>query len=437
MNISSVFVEKNLFLNNPDTLNSKRIRRYLKKNKLQIFFSNKHYKSDFNICATSALMNFLIDTKHILKNKKLEDRLEYIGILTDHVHIKNNICILPKLPRTWDIVCLDNDITSYNFKNENNNTFWTSTKIADSRNFVLNVRYIDTIIDILKRTKTWVEFMEELRIMNTEIFSMTKYNLSIRMDNWCENDNKKICHDKFSNTLSQIQTTNYTNLVNQFETKFKMMKPELKSKLFPSVTLLCIAKDKDSVVQSICSFMKLNYPRDKLELLIMDDNNFEKSIREIIPNDTRIKIIKIDNKSSKEECPLGYKLNMGVKYASHQIIFHLFDTNIYFLKNFENLIKCFVMSGKDVLMSRDTAYLNNSISKMSDLSNMIYTKNFWNTFEFDNNQSDEFVLLTKFLLFRINCANFLPFVYFSIKNREPSNIENLQELPFNLTELLE
>lgn len=80
---------------------------------------------------------------------------------------------------------------------------------------------------------------------------------------------------------------------------------------------------------SVLSFLNQNYPRDKIEWLIVDDTpeSYGKSVKEVIPReDDRIHHFQIN---TPKRIPLGKKLNIGISKARGDYIVHFFDSVYY------------------------------------------------------------------------------------------------------------
>ena len=186
--------------------------------------------------------------------------------------------------------------------------------------------------------------------------------------------------------------------------------------------------------------MKIDYPRDKLQLLVVDDQDADKRLKGILPNDSRIKILNITQKDKEQVLktfPTGYKLNIANKYASHDLIFHFFDTNVYAVDNFKSLIKGYIVSKKYALTSVDTGFLNEKslVAKIPDLANLLYHKQFWKACSFDEKEDDSIVLMKKFFAGRYACFGFVPFIQCSFKMGAPYSSKH-KELPFSLKHLV-
>ena len=79
---------------------------------------------------------------------------------------------------------------------------------------------------------------------------------------------------------------------------------------------------------AIRNFENFNYPKEKLEWIIIDDTPEDlDQIDDILPTDDRIKYLKI--KGIKQKLTVAHKRNLGVAKASNDIIIHMDDDDYY------------------------------------------------------------------------------------------------------------
>ena len=361
-----LFVNKYLVLNNTD----KKLKRKLKKHKIEFISKKADNKID-------TLIYYLKECKQnfcVLDNTNKLTRVEYI----------------PPTPNDFDILYLEADILKYHYKNETNNVYWCKSDIVSSGHFVINYKSKDKIFKILKSCKKWEEIFNKFNELNT--YTITQYFYS----------------EKIDQTLleTSVSVNELTEKYNECTKEFDETKKYL---LLPSISLICPITDTNRFIHTLYTFYKLDYPRDKLELLIIDDIDSDKKLKNILPEDSRIKIINITKKDKNDEFvkfPLGYKLNLGVKYAKNDILLNFFDTNTYIPNIFRNIIKCYLVANKDCIYTNNTILYNNkkfTYSTTGDLANLIYRKSFWEVFKFDENE----VNLIDFIKFRINCTNYI------------------------------
>ena len=136
-------------------------------------------------------------------------------------------------------------------------------------------------------------------------------------------------------------------------------------------------------------------------------------------------------------------LNLGAKYATNNLIFNFFDTSIYLPDTFRNIIKCYLLSGKDLIIGHQEFEFNkqtNSSFKNDtyNISNMLYSKKYWlvNMFQEIN---DPNVILYKFMSFRTNTICKIPSIFwsFQLHNNTNNNVwKRLNEINLNLETLI-
>lgn len=430
--------------------NLKRIKRKLNKQKLSHLFK------------TQIIKNSDIDILECLKKNLIEikqnNNSQNIGILIDNNVLIHKITNLPQFPKNWDILALQYNVKKYIFTEEY--VYWTKLEILDSKHFIINNKIINTILEILKTSKTFSEFINSLNNLNlygiTQSFISENHNSFIKFpyDKYnCKKTSQlekdQILLDYSNKSFNKLQTLNTTSLdwnktITYFDNKLLNKSPSEQYIILPSISLICIISDLPKFIHLLHTFLKLDYPMDKLELIIIDHLNIEKKLKTIIPNDKRIKIINVQNKttSNTNSLPLGYILNLGVKYATNNLIFNFFDTSIYIHNNFRNIIKCYLLSGKDLLIGdqelifdkqTNSSFKNNNYN----ITNMLYSKKYWmvNMFQEIN---DPNVILYKFISFRTNTISKIPSIFWSfcLHNNKKNIYKENTSLNFNLETLI-
>jgi hypothetical protein len=404
----------------------KRLKRKLKNKSVWQTFTNKTYK-DFQKDAVGTLVEFL-------KMQKTSQKTN-IGVLVDHNVLLHDINVLPPPPLEWDVLCLEADIAKYDFEDQNNNVYWCSSVVNDSGNFVVNPNSLKKVLDLASGSATWQELI--LKLNTLKLFTITQYMLSTNI--------KRHIADATTDTLQSQQV--YQHLSTESQPTIMQVDSLVASfdklctndEMMPNVSLICVLSNTKIFFQALYSFLLLNYPRDRLELIIVDDIDAEKRLKSILPNDARIKIVNVTKKQSDGSAtrfPLGYKLNIGIKYASHNLIAHWFDTNMYFMDNFKSLVKAYIMSQTECVMSVDQGFSQKESVKRCTvpcISNMLYSKNFWKVNSFHERCSDSNVLVNEFTKNRRGCIQYVPFLYFSVGLSEPEHYAAQEASPTALS----
>lgn len=424
-NASSVtYVTKYLVTYDKNSDNFKQLNKTLKK-KYKFYKSNielLNYKQSFNDDIFRMLITFL---KQMLKENSNSNKKCY-GILTDNNTIVADITLLPDTPNEWDILFLQYDLKEYDFLKKNNNIYWTSGKINDSKHFIINHDSILKVIDIIKECKNWNDFIQNINY-KLNCFVLNNSFLSKSINKSEELNDKKLINDK-------IYFDNFTQIFNN-------LSEEEKYHLLPNISLISVVTNNNSFFHTIYTFLKLYYPRNKLELVIVVDDSIKFNDKNL-PKDERIKVINASNKNNKDsQIPLGYKINAGVKYSKHSLICHLFDTNCYNTNYLYNLVRSLIVSKSDCIVSYDSGIYDiktnkSYFSQNSDLNNMIYRKEFWKSWNFNVFISDKDKLLNEFIYFRQECVRYVPFINYSF-NLINDDKNNKSELQFSLRNLVD
>ena len=165
--------------------------------------------------------------------------------------------------------------------------------------------------------------------------------------------------------------------------------PNIPDEKLPHVSIITPTYNRRSIFgMAIRNFNNFNYPKDKLEWVIIDDTPDDMdTIEDLIPIDKRIKYLKLQG--GKERTSIAYKRNVGVAKSSHDIIVHMDDDDYYppesILARVKSLIKykdegincvgCTLIGTYDIINNKSSMSSDGPIS-VSEAS-MAYTKEFW------------------------------------------------------------
>lgn len=286
-----------------------------------------------------------------------------------NILVRGNIMDLPPTPMDWDILHVAGDIGSYDFSNKQNCAHWCAVTLTDTSHFVIHKDAIPTVRKALEpsKCKTWesfIAFVNTLRVFaikNADKPSVSRYTAHRGQD---------------------VNTPRKTHL-------------DVKQQYLPKVSLVCVVTDLDKTFHTILTFLRLAYPADKLELVLVDDTGSSKHIEKVLPVNDPVVRERIKLVSLSQELPFVYKLNMAVKYAKHNIVCHMFDTMCYLPSTFSQNIWNFMLSNKEAMVSNDTTHHTSkgltSMSSVPDLGCMVYTKDLWDVQPFTSENARDFL----------------------------------------------
>jgi hypothetical protein len=456
--INPLLVDNFLFIQGEDPQNAKRLKRKFNKRKIKQCMTPKSVThGNFENEAVGLLYDYLVSM--LKKNTRLPSNC--VGVLCDTNVLLNNITRLPPPPVEWDVLCCESEIKKYKYESAHNNVYWCETSIKDTRHFVINERSIGKILHILKKSNNWSSFIDIIQ-KELLVYTITQYYLSERsalhipaFENKLHSktytveekslvveEYGKKCNDRLRHISKEY--INVKQMADKYDLATKNVSKADAYRLLPKISLVCVLTSVDSFFHTLHSFLKLDYPRDKLQLVIVDDFDGEKKLKHFLPEDSRIKIINITKNDKQQfvKLPVGYKLNTGVKYADHNIIYNFFDTHHYFVSCFRMLVKAFIFGDCDALLSCQTAYLTGNNSVVDDtscLANMMYNKNFWKVDAFEESYNESNIVMYNFIKNRQGCIKYAPFLYFSFEHTTTDwyTKQFHKELNFNLKEFVD
>lgn len=425
----SLYVPEYLLIHKEnDTDGFKKMKRKLTKRKAWKCFTVKTYKS-FETDSIQIFKDYLVHVKKTYQNKHSNAKTPALGFISDKNNIDHDINLLPPPPQMWDVLCIQGNVEKYKFSDPANTIYWCKSEISSTENVIVNYESIDTILTMIKdkKVKTWADFIKHIN--GLDLYIITQYQMS---------------SPRQVGDVDKVGMVNTSRLVSSFETWYNQQTDEDQYKVWPKVSLLCVLTNPHGFFHTLNTFLRLRYPRDKLELVIVDSMDSDKKLKHLIPNDSRIKIVNIskkDNDGDYVKYPFGIRLNLAAKYATNDVLIHLFDDHVYSPENICNMVKSYLVAGKDALVCVDSAVYdrknNRSIVQTKpDLGGMIYHKRLWKVGSFEENVSQDNVA-NMFIKNRSNCFGGIPFTSSTFSIQTIDNLDTDTEvLPFCLGHLV-
>lgn len=226
----------------------------------------------------------------------------------------------------------------------------------------------------------------------------------------------------FKETHKQIRTTYITNLKefrntlfidawNQIEFAVKKVvpitewKPVPKESL-PNVSIVTPTYNRRQLFKlAIYNFMTIDYPRDKLEWVIVDDSDESEKVEGMIPTKIAdsVNYIRLDTKM-----PLAAKRNLACESAKHNIIVHMDDDDIYpsdsvwtrvtaLMQGDVNAVTCTMIPMYDLVKSNSAINvppLWMSMAQRCSEATLAYTRDFWRASPFIDDIAEGETFLT-------------------------------------------
>lgn len=400
-------------------------------------------------------------------------KLENVLVIDDSYRFIRNPRTLPELPDDYELLCLSGVPENVReLFNENFRKFFTEAEVSDCRAFLVNSKAYDKILEMGKEKKARGNGESGTNGKNRENeVSWNEFWVSVQ---------KSLAASYFlkTNISAVVPREDY---IGESKTLFKgfdsvPITTELKEvpeDLLPHVTLVTVTSTSSIPSEvifffTILNFYKLNYPKDKLEWIIVDDtgetkvtsyldeetkemktrNQRTSKIQDLIPREeSRIKYL---DAQSEGKLTLGKKLNAAISYANQESAFvlHFFEGNWYLPDS--------VMQRVLILLQESPAKECTGVTKfgvynlLSDVSfekiendksgyptilyepSMAYTLNFWKTSSFPEsirNDNTQNVVSIPFLMNRKHRVITLPYQHICVsvdfkKLREKIKVAN-------------
>lgn len=156
------------------------------------------------------------------------------------------------------------------------------------------------------------------------------YLLNFKKKSTSENQNTRI--DENQNTNQLVPNIDSSDL---FEAEMEVNKdkgvilklPKFKYDDLPFVSIVTITYNRKHLFpMAIRNWELFEYPRDKLEWIIVDDSDDGSTLSDLLPKSQQIKYYKLQTTG---RLSIGQKRNFGVKNATHEIICMMDDDDYY------------------------------------------------------------------------------------------------------------
>lgn len=402
---------------------------------------------------------------------------ETIGFLCEHVKLLQNLTILPQppslqqnptkntsfefIPESIDVFCLHADYLDikYNSPLVEQSIHWNQIICDVSYNFVLNPHFVKTFIINLQKLPKTITNSQELFTCFPKIAFSDKV-VGITQYHFTEDIHKFFTPPIVTKSTTPIQHTQMLKIYNtQVYTKWNELSQSINSECnwqqfnlvkthfqnmtckdqytkLPKVSVLLHLSNINQFFVTFHAFINMNYPKDLLQLFILDEFKLGKRLNHLIPQESRIQFIDLQSKN-EEPVPLGYQLNIGCKYSTSEIICCMFDTHYYYPNYILDSV-CYLLSSKSHCLISQHAQTKNKVLHQMDIASLCFYKNFWQHFSFPELETDLNILLYEYLKYRIKMCMQVPFHprLFQFANK---NIQYLTSPPkistiFNLVE---
>lgn len=190
----------------------------------------------------------------------------------------------------------------------------------------------------------------------------------------------------------------------------------------PTVSILTPTYNRNIFTDLILrNWNNINYPKDKLEWIIVDDSDKGKELNELLFKDNNIRYIRINNKLT-----LGKKRNFLASLARNDILVHMDDDDFYPSESVIARVKtillsknkscvgctktlCYDMINDQTFEAYDPSDDNNKLPCTISESTLAYTKEFWNKQRYNN--EDTYAECLEFIKNRYDEIITIPYIF--------------------------
>ena len=371
------FVDKVFCINLKKRIHKKiYMQTIAKQYKLKInFFNAIEDKNGWIGCLKSHL--------EIIKIAK-KQKLKKILILEDDCLIKSDDLIINKklIPKKWDMLYLGANVINILEKNQMKclNKSWVKFSGLCTHAYIINNKIYNDLIKLLTPCKKPVDVYYSEYHVNHNCY-IKNPEMIIQAPSYSDIENKKVTYN-----LRSVKDVIEIPLVKTIEegNHYKLDIDDIPYEKLPNVSILTITKNRKHLFElPIYCFNNFIYPKEKLEWVIIDDSDDGTNLKDILPNDKRIRYVKIN---TNKKIKLDMKRNISVKYASHDYLAIMDDDDYYFpisiisrisvLLNYPkiNCVGCSVSNIYNV--NQDKIHLVGSNNLLGEGS-LAFTKKFW------------------------------------------------------------
>lgn len=335
---------------------------------------------------------------------------------------------LNNIPKNWDMLYLGGTVFR-KYEEYDTNKKWIKMSCWTTHAYIINLTnkiLYNAIIKALDYDQEIDRFYIE-KIHNKYNCYMANPMIMIQKSGYSDIEKKYVNYNFMVKTLTGLKKVESEIINNSYILKL----PNILDNDLPNISIITPTFNRRKLFNiAIRNFNKFIYPKNKIEWIIIDDSTDIDTIEDLLPNDKRIKYIKINN----NHLTIAKKRNIGVNNATNNIIIHMDDDDYYppisllsrvktLIKYKSNLIKCVGCSEigiYDIINNKSTISSDGPLS-LSEAS-MAYYKSFWEEKKFNNiiKMGEH----KSFIEYRLNNIIDIPYSFVIIAFNHKTNITN-------------
>ena len=323
------FIDKIYCINLKKRIDRKKeILKHTKKLSLNInFFEAIEHKNGALGCLLSHIKIIELAKKRNLRR---------IMIIEDDCVFKTNKLEFnsKNLPDDWEMLYLGGDIADV-YEDKTNKKFlekeWIKMKCYSTHCYIIGKQSYDIILEKLNNhldnNFKPIDVIYKDEIHSRQKSYILKTQPAHQLDTYSDIEQKYIKY--------LFKTPEYFVAINKLKLNQEengdlslYIKKNYDDEDLPHISIVTPTKNRKKIFElAIHNFQSFDYPRDKLEWVIVDDSDNGDNLVDILPKDSRIRYIKIN---ISKQIGIGTKRNLCIKYAKYDYIMQMDDDDYYY-----------------------------------------------------------------------------------------------------------
>jgi GR25 family glycosyltransferase involved in LPS biosynthesis len=329
----------------------------------------------------------------------IQKKVKYLLIIEDDLQFIENINTLKKPPTNWDMIYLGGTVHRIMDSNMVDNTIdnnYVRVQCWTTHGYIMNLTNQTFVNEIIKASEYEHEIDRYyLEKIHPKFYAyMCNPMIAIQKPGYSDIEGREVSYDFMQYTLQGLRVPEHT-IDENGNYVLKLENSEIDD--LPNVSIITPTYNRRKLFDiAIRNFQHFNYPKHKLEWIIVDDSicndEIDESVKDLLPRDNRIKYMHF-----QREYPMtiSMKRNICVSQSSYSYIVHMDDDDYYppesilarikiLLKYKKNGIECVgsTLIGTYNILNNTSSMSSDGPISLSEAS-MAYTKKFWEERPFD------------------------------------------------------
>lgn len=307
-----------------------------------------------------------------------QQKLPYVMILEDDLIFSQNLQTIVLPTFDWSMLYLGGTLTS-NIGESNDS--WVRIKDCwTTCGYILHSSLFQKVIDELENYKEEVDRYFVEKIQHDYPCYLANPLLVKQRNDYSDIQQRNVNYD-----VDTILRNPYKEAKHEIVNKEYFLKTkEIPEEKLPNVSIITPTWNRKHLfLLALNNFYNTEYPKDKLEWVIVDDSSDEEKVKTILPEDSRIKYIELD---VDEPLPISQKRNIAIQNTSYDIIVHMDDDDFYYPQHVLSRVKVLLSNQVECVGCTELGcynVLNKNSFKIGDKNavlaeaTMCYYKSFW------------------------------------------------------------